>query len=636
MGFCFAVRSGGIPVCFALCLLVLAPNIIRASSSSSGSGDSRASSVSSFTCDQVRELFEGGIGYQTALHSQPEHESELSLCRRGGARGEYSCCSVDTENGLGEVVEKKLKQNVHVRNGALKKRLKNIMAGYQERLRQLNAEAENRTAAFLSRLHKIPWGEHRSLVAKLYSGLQTLVTRGPAEPGRRGDVEELVRDFFVNLFPSVFSYVLSAREPGEERRPIGADYHECLKRYADQIQPFGNQPERLLRHLRRSIQHARAFQDTLATLVEAMTSTENATLDVSCRRALVRLQVCPGCRGVSVQTPAVKSCRGLCLNVMRGCLAKMSEVSSSWDDLLVAFENLQVGMQGHYDLQKTLIYLDMNVSDAIMMAMDDSPRIYDEVRVKCQDVPRASSDPSSSSSSSSSTSTSAPLPLLPEGYDDVITQAAIAPRNTQALRDFRQELRSVVRSLEDSKGRFNRLPDSLCEDDQVYGQDMMSSECWNGTTVGRYMEQVPEANFLSQVQRNKEVKVSLVDPDFRFLQVKESLTHMRQNLSGLLNREIMQGDSPYGNYPTPYKSLDQEGSGRMYHQDVIVDDEDLVAYGSGSGSGSGAGPNLDEDTPKPDDPFITRTPTRPPSSASTLTLSTLLMPLGLCLQRLLH
>ena len=50
--------------------------------------------------------------------------------------------------------------------------------------------------------------------------------------------------------------------------------------------------------------------------------------------------------------------------------------------------------------------------------------------------------------------------------------------------------------------------------------------------VCRYMEQVPEVNFMSQVQRNKEVKVNLMDPDLQLLQVKESLTHMRRVSGG--------------------------------------------------------------------------------------------------------
>lgn len=42
---------------------------------------------------------------------------------------------------------------------------------------------------------------------------------------------------------------------------------------------------------------------------------------------------------------------------------------------------MQLGAMGHYELQRLLMYMDMNVTDAIMLAMDDSPRIYDEVSI---------------------------------------------------------------------------------------------------------------------------------------------------------------------------------------------------------------------------------------------------------------
>ncbi|PVD18816.1 hypothetical protein C0Q70_21369 [Pomacea canaliculata] len=47
---------------------------------------------------------------------------------------------------------------------------------------------------------------------------------------------------------------------------------------------------------------------------------------------------------------------------------------------------MQLGAMGHYELQRLLMYMDMNVTDAIMLAMDDSPRIYDEVMVKCRSL----------------------------------------------------------------------------------------------------------------------------------------------------------------------------------------------------------------------------------------------------------
>ena len=43
----------------------------------------------------------------------------------------------------------------------------------------------------------------------------------------------------------------------------------------------------------------------------------------------------------------------MCLNVMRGCLAKIAEISSSWDELVNSFENLQVSR----DLEKTATFI---------------------------------------------------------------------------------------------------------------------------------------------------------------------------------------------------------------------------------------------------------------------------------------
>ena len=83
--------------------------------------------------------------------------------------------------------------------------------------------------------------------------------------------------------------------------------------------------------------------------------------------------------------------------------------------------------------------------------------------------------------------------------------------------------------------------------------------------------------------------------DVRLSSANELPYVLVQNLSGLLNSDVMMGDSPRG----PYKNV-AEGSGTLYGgHDVIIDDEDLVAYGSGSGSGSGDGAGVDDREPTP-------------------------------------
>lgn len=331
-------------------------------------------------------------------------------------------------------------------------------------------------------------------------------------------------------------------------------------------------------------------------------------MDSNCTHALVRLQVCPGCGGVSLKGAEVKPCRALCLNVMRGCLAKILGISSSWDDLVVEFENLEIGMMGQHELQKMLMYLDTNVSTAIMTAMEDSARIYDEVKIKCQSIPHTDDSATPLRAPTAFSSSAAGELDVPSGRVDT-------------LQNFHAEMKSLVKYLDDSKGMFNRLADDLCQSDKEYDQVMHSDRCWNGTHVGRYMASVPEANFMSQVQHNKEVLISLLDRDFKFLVVRDDLIHMRKNLSNLLNSDVMLGDHPY----TPaYKNVAaslQEGSGQKPgYPEVIIDDEDLAGYGSASGSGSGD--DQTEETPV-EKPVVTKAPTKPtrppplPGSAST-------------------
>lgn len=44
----------------------------------------------------------------------------------------------------------------------------------------------------------------------------------------------------------------------------------------------------------------------------------------------MRLSFCPLCRGL----PALKPCHGFCLNVMKGCLASITEMDGEWGRFL--------------------------------------------------------------------------------------------------------------------------------------------------------------------------------------------------------------------------------------------------------------------------------------------------------------
>jgi len=64
----------------------------------------------------------------------------------------------------------------------------------------------------------------------------------------------------------------------------------------------------------------------------------------SCIHAATRLTYCPYCRGLA----DVIGCHGYCLNVMRGCLATVSDVNDVWNRFVGAYETFKAAIYFTY------------------------------------------------------------------------------------------------------------------------------------------------------------------------------------------------------------------------------------------------------------------------------------------------
>ena len=82
---------------------------------------------------------------------------------------------------------------------------------FSDRIAQLTSEAQNRTSVSLTRLHKVPVPEHEAVVSTFFTALHRAVDSGTMDNG----LDDIVRDFFTNLFPAVFNFVLSVQGQGE-------------------------------------------------------------------------------------------------------------------------------------------------------------------------------------------------------------------------------------------------------------------------------------------------------------------------------------------------------------------------------------------------------------------------------------
>ena len=93
------------------------------------------------------------------------------------------------------------------------------------------------------------------------------------------------------------------------------------------VQPFGDVPKKLTLQLRRSFVATRTFARALLEGKRILAGVLNIAPSDACTTALTRMMDCQACQ----RLPAIRPCSGLCLNVMKGCLAHHTELTNSWD-----------------------------------------------------------------------------------------------------------------------------------------------------------------------------------------------------------------------------------------------------------------------------------------------------------------
>ncbi|GFO16484.1 gpc3/5 [Plakobranchus ocellatus] len=346
-------------------------------------------------------------------------------------------------------------------------------------LRQTMKDTRNRTAETLEKMFALPQEEHQGVIDSFIGRLDQFFQGSDQHPP-----EEIVVKLFADLFPFVYHHVLTGPASAAARATSGGGDHsqgklepaaqDCLRQEFAKVQPFGTLPTVLGKRMKYALQRARAYTETLDVLLTAINmANSGATVHKSCSRAVSRLRFCSMCPGEQ-QT---RACRGLCLNVMRGCLSKVAEVSSAWDELIIAFENLNMGVRSRHDAQEMLAGLGANVTGAVVDAFNQKQRIHNEVMSACRQ----------SSPSMSNRAPRSSLAIPGERQPSGTSLKSLSPSEDHFTRQksMRTDLETLITVLEDSKGFLLQLPDSLCRMPVLYDMEMDSDRCWNGSAVGR-------------------------------------------------------------------------------------------------------------------------------------------------------
>lgn len=186
--------------------------------------------------------------------------------------------------------------------------------------------------------------------------------------GANVSVEAAVHQFFNNLFPLVYTQLIN---PEMDRDLVWSQMGDCLRMIRQDVNPFGSHPAAMAQELAGNLGTGRQLGLALAEGLEVINATEHISLSKECVKGLVKMVYCSHCRGLTL----IKPCIGYCLNIMRGCLASLSELDQSWRRYTTLLEQLTHAMAAQHSMELALLGVRGKVNEALLYAQLHGPVI---------------------------------------------------------------------------------------------------------------------------------------------------------------------------------------------------------------------------------------------------------------------
>ncbi|XP_036397168.1 glypican-5a isoform X1 [Megalops cyprinoides] len=443
------------------------------------------------SCDEVRKVFQmRQIGPVKSLPESPRKGSDLQVCMSKN----LTCCTKKMEEKYQLAARRDLQNLLQTSSSSLKFLISRNVAAFQETFESLIKQAENFTNSLLLSTYRNMAGDASGPVQELFTDIGLFVL------GSELSVEDFVDRFFDSLFPLVYNHLIN---PG--LTDIALDYAECVRSGRREIRPFGSIPKQLAGQIRGSVLPGRVFLQALNLGIEVINTTDHLQYSKECKRALLKMQFCPHCQGLTRSKP----CMGYCLNVMRGCLASMAEIDAHWREFIFSLEEVSNSMHGTYDLEQILLGVNTLVNDAITHAQRNGPRLSVQVHRLCGHPNRKPAQSVSTHQDSGRDS----IPLRGSQRD-----------TEETLTSRRKEL---INSLRLYRTFYGGLADHLCAS-ELASADGLS--CWNGADVVKSYTLRVVGNGIKAQADNPEVKVKEADPVIN--QIIDKLKHINQLLQG--------------------------------------------------------------------------------------------------------
>ncbi|XP_054838106.1 glypican-5-like isoform X2 [Eublepharis macularius] len=439
------------------------------------------------SCHEVRTAFQiRQIGPLKLVPDVPTAESNLQICQHRAP----TCCTKKMEESYQAAVRRERMENIQTLNFELKYMIVGHITAFQAAFESLLRLAENHTTSLFETVYRSMSKEALEPVKELFTDISLYLL------GAQTTVESAFSRFFDSLFPLVYSHLIN---PGIT--DLSEEYTECLRLTRQDINPFGRYSKEAIIELAKSLWASRMFNQALGIGIEVLNATEHATLTKECSRALVKMQYCPHCQGLTL----IRPCEGYCLNVMRGCFASVSELDAQWREYIYTLEYLTNEMAGSHDLELALVGIRSSVNEAILYAQLNGPQLSATVDKVCGHAEEKETKPSPDNIVQAKE--------IPETQSLTVAQSSVL---TNKRREF-------ISYMKRSRTLYASLTERLCDGDLVMKD---SSTCWNGEdVVESYTSRVVTNGLKAQIN-NPELKVRALDLHIRSL--IDKLQHFNQ------------------------------------------------------------------------------------------------------------
>ncbi|XP_043109153.1 glypican-5 isoform X2 [Puntigrus tetrazona] len=503
------------------------------------------SAAHAHSCHEVKTAFQvRQIGQLKWVPETPATDVDLSICKHAGP----SCCTRRMEESYRTAVLRDTTQSIRSYSFELKYLISAHITAFQDTFQSLIIFSQNH----LTSLFETTYSSLMSSISPHIVCLFTDLSRFLQGTGNVS-VEAAVHCFFDSLFPLVHTRIvnpgmaLSISEDSSDANQLG----DCLRMTRQDVNPFGPHPKAMADSLASALRAGRVLSLALGVGLEVMNVTDSEELSRECSRALVRMHYCSHCRGLTL----IRACSGYCLNVMRGCLASLSELHNPWRQYVTVLRDLTHIVAGEHNLELALLGIRGQVEEAILYAQLHGPRITATVDKVCGH---------SSNASSTTVRTFPPTSVTPPPANS--SQDVPGADKIGMLAHLHREFMGYISRY---KSFFSILPETLCEGEM--GVDELT--CWSGDDVVKSYTARVVGNGVRAQRQNPEVRVRGADPVL--MDVKNKLE--------LFNMEIQEIMPGVGHR----ESWDETGSGESSGE---CDDEDGC---EGSGK-SVASPTLTE------------------------------------------